>query len=127
MSRGLGSVERACLKVIQWREGADKRPPTTFTVACDVYDVSPDDDGNRLCNNTQHVAVKRALASLQRKGFVIGFRDTYHSRARGDGNIELCHIWMTEVGLARWLAHVGECDLATNITRRAQTIGMTCV
>ena len=102
MSRGLGWVQSACLVIVKRHEG--KRWPSTYTIAADVYQVKPDRNGDRLINDAQHVAVKRALEGLQRKGMVIGFRDTHNARAPGDGRIELCHVWMTEVGLARWLA-----------------------
>jgi hypothetical protein len=68
--------------------------------------------------------VKRALASLQRKGQIIGFPDAYHTRAPGDGRIELCHIWMTEKGLARWLAAVPPDD-AMVIAKHAKAMGMS--
>jgi len=68
-------------------------PPTTYTITAEVFRVSPDKDGNRLVTEAQHVAVKRALAGLRRKGLVVGCRDTMHARAPGDGRIELCHRW----------------------------------
>jgi hypothetical protein len=35
----------------------------------------PDKNGDRLCSDAQHTSVKRALASLRRKGLVIGQQD----------------------------------------------------
>lgn len=71
MSRGLGRIQRECLRVIESYEAEGKRP-TTFNIACDVYQVERDHDGNRWCNDAQHTAVKRALANLRRKGLVSG-------------------------------------------------------
>src|SRR5215831_14443508 len=106
MSRGLGWVQSARLVIVKRHEG--KRWPSTYTIAADVYQVKPDRNGDRLINDAQHVAVKRALEGLQRKGMVIGFRDTYHRRGERSfsSDIELCDVWMTEKGLTRWLANV---------------------
>ena len=106
MSRGLGWVQSACLVIVKRHEG--KRWPSTYTIAADVYQVKPDRNGDRLINDAQHVAVKRALEGLQRKGMVFGFRDTYHRRSERSfsSDIELCHVWLTEKGLARWLAEL---------------------
>jgi hypothetical protein len=62
------------LRVIEMYEHAGKRP-NTFNIAAEVYQVEPDQDGNRLISEAQHVATKRALASLRRKGLVAGQRD----------------------------------------------------
>ena len=140
MSRGLGWVQSACLYIIKRDEG--KRGVTTYTIAADVYQVKPDKHGDRLISDAQHVAVKRALEGLQRKGMVIGFRDTYHRRGERSfsSDIELCHVWMTEKGLARWLAEL-RADVAKTahhnptfaaektsdldaIAKRARAIGM---
>jgi hypothetical protein len=107
MSRGLGWVQQAYLRVIREYEasGDEERLwqwPTTFNIAATVYQIKPDADGNRWVNDAQHVAVKRALKNLQRKGCIIGLRDTHHIRGPGDWRIELAHIWMTETGLRRW-------------------------
>src|SRR5262249_49071524 len=103
MSRGLGWVQLACLHVIKRYE--DKAEwPTTYNIAAYVYQVKPDKHGNRWVNDAQHVAVKRALEGLQRQGRIIGFR-TQRARDPGrDGRTELCHHWMTEKGLAKWLS-----------------------
>src|SRR5215831_1490259 len=110
MSRGLGWVRSACLYVIKRDEG--KRGVTTYAIAAYVYQIKSDRNGDRLISEAQHVAVKRALEGLQRKGMVIGFRDriyaSEHRDSRGDSRIELCHVWMTEEGLARWLAETRE-------------------
>jgi hypothetical protein len=74
MSRGLGRIQRECLRVIAEYEAAGRRP-TTFNVACEVYRVARDRDGNRMINEAQHVATKRALANLRRNGLVTGQQD----------------------------------------------------
>lgn len=78
MSRGLGAIQRGCLQVIADYE-AEGRTPTTFNIAAEVYHVERDRDGNRMVSDAQHVAVKRALSSLQRQGFVTGWRDSEHT------------------------------------------------
>lgn len=74
MSRGLGRTQRECLRVIESYEAAGKRP-TTFNIAAEIYQVERDQDGNRMINDAQHVATKRALANLRRKGLVAAYRD----------------------------------------------------
>jgi hypothetical protein len=107
MSRGLGKVQWGCLTAI-WQYERDGYLPTTYDIAADVYHVERDkDDGYRYVTDAQHVAVKRALEGWQRKGRIIGFRDVVHA-PEGDGRIELCHCWMTEKGLAKWLAKLQE-------------------
>jgi len=91
MSRGLGWVQQACLRVIREYEEDDSKLPTTYDIVGAVYQIDPDEDGARWINDAQHVAVKRALESLQRSGRVIG-----KARSRWDGNTELCHQWMSE-------------------------------
>jgi hypothetical protein len=114
MSRGLGRIQRECLRVIESYEAADERP-TTFTIACEVYQVERDQDGNRWCNDAQHTAVKRALANLQRKGLVSGQQEvTVHAdgqrifslaKSPTDGRAERCCFWSTP---SRALGGVGE-------------------
>jgi hypothetical protein len=96
VSKGLGWTQQGCLQVIrryEEAEGDKPRPPTTFEIAADVYQVAPDADGNRWVTDAQHVATKRALIGLRRKGYIIGFR-TGMSRTDADGRTELCHHWM---------------------------------
>jgi hypothetical protein len=73
MSRGLGWVQHACLKVL----AEASEPLTTFTVTAEIYNVQRDQDDNRWVTDAQHVAVKRALISLRALGLVesekIGF------------------------------------------------------
>ena len=92
MSRGMGIIQRGCLKAIQQHDG-----PTTYTIAADVYAIRRDRMGNRWISDAQHAAVRRALNGLRRKGLITGYRDTEHSRlneyGQPDGRIELCHRW----------------------------------
>jgi hypothetical protein len=108
MSKGLrlGRIQRGCLRVIEEYEAAGKGP-TTFSIAADVYRVRPDRHGNRMVSDAQHVATKRALASLRQKGLVSGRQDITvcpdgtklfpHSRRLADGlysgRAERCCIW----------------------------------
>src|SRR5215470_5739390 len=69
MSRGLGRFKRKCLRVIELYEAAGKRP-TTFNIAANVYSVERDPDVSRLISDAQLAAIKRALFSLRRAGFV---------------------------------------------------------
>jgi hypothetical protein len=79
MSRGHGKIQRECLRVIEASEAAGRKP-TTFTVVADVYQLKPDKNGNRMCNDAQHTAVKRALSGLRRKGLVFGAQNvTVHA------------------------------------------------
>ena len=71
MSKGLGKIQRECLRVIESYEAAGKEP-TTFNIVAEVYQIKPDRRGNRMCNDAQHTAAKRALAALRRKGIVAG-------------------------------------------------------
>jgi len=103
MSRGLGWVQQACLMVIREYED-DGKLPTTYNIAATVYQIEPDKDGWRLVTDAQHVAVKRALEGLQRKGRIIGFRDAGRARIPGvDYRAELYHFWVTEKGAQRFV------------------------
>jgi len=64
--KGLGRIQRGCLRVLGEYAAASKRP-TMLNIASEVYRVRPD----RL-SEAQHVATRRALASLQQKGLVSG-------------------------------------------------------
>jgi hypothetical protein len=74
MSRGFGKVQWGCLLSIWNYERKGRASPTTFDIAVDIYKVERDENGDRPISDAQHVAVKRALAGLQRQGRVIGFR-----------------------------------------------------
>jgi hypothetical protein len=129
MGRGLGWVQRECLLVIRGYEDEAEQWPTTYDIAATVYQAEPDGEGTRWISNAQHVAVKRALEALQRKGRIIGFRDAAYSPAR-DGRGELCHLWMTEVGLRRWFKwreffqHRLAIEKVEKIAKRALAAGM---
>jgi hypothetical protein len=71
MSRGLGRIQRECLRVIEAYEAAGKRP-TTFNIVAEVYQIKRDRHDNRMCNDAQHTAVKRALVGLRKKGLIKG-------------------------------------------------------
>ncbi len=106
MSRGLGRIQRECLRVIEQYEAAGKRP-TTFNVAAEVYQIKRDSLGNRMVSDAQHVATKRALASLRRKGVIFGQQDIEvypdgtkgfpHTQRLADGSYshwaERCCLW----------------------------------
>ena len=99
-------MQWGCLTAI-WHYERDGKLPTTYNIAAWIYHVKRDKDGNRWVSDAQHVAVKRALDGLQRKGKIIGFR-TGRNRGVGsdgytDGRTELCHHWMTQDGLELWL------------------------
>jgi hypothetical protein len=139
MSRGLGWVQQTCLLVIREYED-DGELPTTYNIAATVYQVEPDKDGCRLVNDAQHVAVKRALEGLQRKGHIIGFRDVGRARIPGvDGRAELAHFWATEKGAQRFVDDTlkrardvmrmglnGESSaaLAERVMKKMRTVGM---
>ena len=119
MGRGMGRVQRACLRVVEQYE-RDGRWPTTFNIAAEVYAVPPDQDSIRCVTDAQHVAVKRALAGLQRHGLVIGFRTGMQRSPGVNGRTELCHHWMTETRLMEWLA-----SEKRPIEIEGQTFGLT--
>ena len=106
MSRGPGWVQRACLAVIQEYETTNDWP-TTLDIAAAVYQVKSAKDGISYVTDAQHVAVKRALEGLQRKGHIIGFRmgrERIHGLGPGsDHRTELCHHWMTERRANKWV------------------------
>jgi hypothetical protein len=73
MSRGFGRVQWGCLTAI-WNHERRGEQPTTFDIAVDIYKIKADKVGTRWISDAQHVAVKRALAGLQRQARVVGFR-----------------------------------------------------
>jgi hypothetical protein len=87
VSRGFGRVQLGCLHAIRQHEANGNILPTTYTIAASVYEVTPDTDGNRWVDDAQHVAVRRALEGLQRKGRVLGVYLNTRDR---------CHVWMSE-------------------------------
>ena len=66
MPKGLGRIQRGCLRILGEYEAAGKRP-TMLNIASEVYRVRPD----RL-SEAQHVATRRALTRLRQKGLVSG-------------------------------------------------------
>lgn len=63
MSKGLGRIQSRVLATLEARTSADP-----FTLAAEVLEVSPDGDRVRHLSNAQLTTVRRALASLQRRG-----------------------------------------------------------
>jgi len=107
MSRGLGRIQRECLRVIEEYAQMGERP-TTFTIAAEVYNVRPDRHGDRWVNDAQHSATKRALIGLRRMGLVAGEQDTeVHDGQRmlakvrpGTSRAERCCFWTIVKGSA---------------------------
>ena len=131
MSRGLGRIQRECLRVIESYEAAGKIP-TTINVAAKVYQIKPDRQGVRWINDAQYTATKRALAGLRRKGLVNG------QQALGqfpDGRMILARCSVTGRGAERccfWstAAHQGlavdtDDNLAKSDRRIAAEIGVS--
>jgi hypothetical protein len=92
MSKGLGRIQRGCLRVIEDYEAVGKRP-TTFNIAAEVYRVRRDEHGNRMVSDAQHAATKRALASLCRMGLITGQQHLKLARSISDGRSERCCFW----------------------------------
>jgi hypothetical protein len=92
MFKGLGRIQRGCLRVIAEYEAAGKRP-TTFNIAAEVYRVRRDQRGNRMVSEAQHVGTKRALASLRQKGLVTGQQHFELVRSIYDRRAERCCFW----------------------------------
>jgi hypothetical protein len=103
MSRGYGRVQSACLLAIAYAERAGELP-TTYDIAAAVYRTEVNDDGYHL-TDAQHVAVKRALESLQRQGKVIGIASRYcHGIAdTGDYRNHWRYCWMSEPRAQQWI------------------------
>jgi len=112
MSRGPGWVQMACLWVIRNYED-DGESPTTFDIAAAVYQIKPDADGNYEFTDAQYIAVKRALAGLQRRGRVIGFRMSPFERH---------FTWMSEKRAQQWVRAKKPFDRGVRAKMRA--IGM---
>jgi hypothetical protein len=66
MMKGLGRIQRRCLRVIGEYDAAGKRP-TMLNITSEVYQVRSD----RL-SDAQMRAARRAVASLLQKGLVSG-------------------------------------------------------
>ena len=98
MSKGLGRIQRGCLRVLVECEAAGKRP-TTFNIAAEVYRVRRDQRGNRMVSDAQHIATKRALAALRRMGLVTGQQHLELARSISDGRSERCCLWVVATPL----------------------------
>ena len=96
MSKGLGRIQRECLRVIESYNVAGIEP-TTFNIVADVYEIKRDQQGNRMGSDAQHTAVKRALGSLRRAGLVTGKQDMGRAQRLDDGSYngraERCSLW----------------------------------
>jgi hypothetical protein len=104
MSRGYGRVQNGCQAAIYHAERAGEPPPTTYDIAAEVYHVERDDDGYRSVSDAQHVAVKRALAGLERQGKVIGLAWRYcRDDPHGDYRSMWTYCWFSERGAQRWV------------------------
>jgi hypothetical protein len=117
MSRGLGRVQTGCLVAIwEYERGRHchrRELPTTYDIANDVYRIEPDADGACWITDAQHIAVKRALAGLQRKGQVIGFRMDHSER----------HFrWMSEKRAQQWVRDKKNAD--RGVREKMRAIGM---
>jgi hypothetical protein len=102
MSRGLGRIERECLRVI---EVCEERgiAATTLKIAVNVYRVERDRRGIRVISVAEHTGTKRALASLRRKGLIKGHQALAErpdgrimlARCKTDGRAQRCCYWST--------------------------------
>jgi len=64
MSRGLGWIERRILALL--KDNADGR--NAISLAIDLYDVRPDENGDYWVDESQSTAVRRALTRLRDRG-----------------------------------------------------------
>jgi hypothetical protein len=112
MSRGLGRVQNGCLRTI-WDYERRGKLADAFDIAVAVYRVEPDEDGSLTISGAQHIAVKRALAGLQRKGRAIGFRMNHGERH---------FTWMSEKRAQQWVRDKKNADRGVRPKMRA--IGM---
>jgi hypothetical protein len=100
MSKGLGRIQRECLRVIDAYEVVG-REPTTYNIVAKVYQVKRNERGVLVINEAQHSAVKRALANLRRRGLIVGMQDVgvtddgkrYLYRQGAGSRVERCCIW----------------------------------
>jgi hypothetical protein len=108
MSKGFGAVQRAALAAIERREAAWAGEPkiedfpTTYTVACDGYEVPADANGSRLCNDAQHAAIRRALLGLERAGLVVAVRPVGFCAPGMSGHEYRQNVWVTPAGRERY-------------------------
>ena len=93
MSRGLGKVQRSVMDVLSWGDGL-----TSFDLAAQVYGAITLPDNRWTVSNAQRAAVRRALASLQRRGLTFQCGRTHQGRA----------VWMTREQAERHAARIPE-------------------
>jgi hypothetical protein len=104
MSRGYGKVQWGCLRAIADAEHHHKPPPTTFDIMVAVFYIEVAKDGSYDYSAAQHVAVKRALAGLQRQGKIIGIdKRCCRTDYSYDGRSERMLCWMTERRAQQWV------------------------
>jgi hypothetical protein len=130
MSRGLGRVQNRCISAIAIHESKGGRaskgapPLTTYDIAAFVYGLNDDD----AISDAQHVAVKRALEGLQRKGMVIGFERMHcgHDYDLYDGRSNHAYCWMSEGRARQWIREQskGRAGLVATFKAKMLEIGM---
>jgi hypothetical protein len=115
MSRGFGWVQMACLWRIKKHDEERGELPTTYDIAAYVYQAERTDDGGYWLTDAQHVAVKRALEGLQRKGRIIGFRMKHDERT---------YRWMSEKRAQQWVRDKNNAGRAERVRAKMRAIGM---
>src|ERR671933_1817620 len=80
MSRGFGKVQRSVMDALSRSSGL-----TSFDLAAHVYGAITLPDNKWTVGNAQRAGVRRALASLQRRGLAFQCGRTHQGRA----------VWMT--------------------------------
>jgi hypothetical protein len=87
MSRGHGKLQRELLALIRAIKQLD-----TFQLCALAYRVEPNANGEKLVNDTQLAAVRRALSSLAREGLIVGWHRGY---SNGYGANTPRRFWIT--------------------------------
>jgi hypothetical protein len=130
MSRGLGWVQNKCISAIALaeRKGGKGKPPDTYEIIAHVYQLDRDEDGSLWVTDAQHVAVKRALEGLQRKGMVIGFERMHcgHDHDPDDGRSNHAYCWMSAPRARQWIREQGKSrdGLVKTFKAKMHAIGM---
>ena len=125
MSRGFGRVQNGCLAAISEFE-RKRKLPTTYDITAHVYGAKVEDDGYWI-SDAQHVAVKRALAGLQRKGLVIALDRLYcRDDHPYDGRSDRAYCWMSEKRAQRWIREQSKArgGMVARFKARMRDIGM---
>ena len=104
MSRGLGKVQRSVMDLLSRGGGL-----TSFDLAAQVYGVVTLPDGRCPVSNAQRAAVRRALASLQRRGLTFQCGRTRQARA----------MWMTREQAEQHVRHIPAVIGTRSSVRRA--------